>query len=124
MGIEEKIGYDDGEVSPLSGCQRCSPDDAQDSWSSVPDATACTSLDGCVQNAYCTAGMCIGEMVDCDDSDPCTTDSCGDAGCIHIAAEPGTSCEPCECGRRSGAAMSLPKAKQAIARGHRVAKLT
>ncbi|HVY29222.1 MAG TPA: MYXO-CTERM sorting domain-containing protein [Polyangiaceae bacterium] len=50
------------------------------------NGTPCT-FDKCHQNSTCQAGKCDqGDPIDCDDANPCTTDSC-DAltGCKHVA---------------------------------------
>ena len=46
------------------------------------DGNVCTQMDTCQQ------GLCVGEPLDCDDNEVCTTDSCdADAGCQNIPIE-------------------------------------
>ena len=48
--------------------------------SSCDDGDKCTGSDGC------EAGKCEGAKVDCDDKNPCTSDSCAaNDGCAHVA---------------------------------------
>ncbi len=51
------------------------------------DSSVCTASDGCA------AGLCTaGAKVDCDDKNPCTTDSCSPVnGCQHVA-----NSDPCD----------------------------
>ncbi len=42
----------------------------------------CIDGDSCTVGDHCEAGICVGSPVDCDDSNPCTDDSCdGFGGC-------------------------------------------
>ena len=44
----------------------------------------CEDGDACTQKDNCDGGICQGNGVDCDDSNPCTNDSCdGKVGCVH-----------------------------------------
>ena len=58
------------------------------------DGTTCTDLDECTFNDTCVNGVCIsGPPLDCDDSNPCTTDSCDSiSGCINTNLPDGTLC--------------------------------
>src|SRR5206468_3316731 len=54
----------------------------------------------CNGNETCQAGVCTGGSgLNCDDSNPCTTDTCdGLGGCLHAAVTNGTACSdgnPC-----------------------------
>ena len=52
----------------------------------------CVDNDACTYEDQCQAGVCLGVPVVCDDSNPCTDDSClSDAGCLF---QPNS--EPCE----------------------------
>ncbi len=48
------------------------------------EGQACDDVDLCTAGDVCHEGVCAGAPVDCDDHDPCTTDSCdGAGGCSH-----------------------------------------
>ena len=58
-------------------------------------AIVCTALDQCHTAGTCSGGSCsTGLSVDCDDQNPCTTDSCNPAtvGCVHSVVADGTVC--------------------------------
>jgi hypothetical protein len=69
----------------------------------TPTAGTCDDGSKCTQNDGCTNGSCAGKAVPCDDSNPCTTDSCDPQnGCAHQAqagacndGDPCTSGEKC-----------------------------
>ena len=48
---------------------------------------SCSDEDACTINDSCSDGLCIpGDMMNCDDSNPCTDDACKDNGiCVHEA---------------------------------------
>jgi len=53
------------------------------------DRNVCTTHDACDAN-----GGCVGEVVSCDDGNPCTEDSCDPAsGCVHLPKDDGTTCD-------------------------------
>lgn len=54
--------------------------------------TACIDAAKCVYDGTCKQGQCDGEVLDCEDGQPCTVDSCGEAGCVQLAAAP-TICD-------------------------------
>jgi MYXO-CTERM domain-containing protein len=61
----------------------------------APPGTSCSDGDACNGAETCDAnGMCApGMMLDCDDKNPCTTDSCDPmGGCKHADAMDGTPC--------------------------------
>jgi hypothetical protein len=63
--------------------------------SPLPDGEACG--DRCVTGA-CSSGACVGALVDCDDQDPCTVDSCAPGeGCLH-APKICAAADPCSVG--------------------------
>ncbi|MEY3012577.1 MAG: hypothetical protein RIT45_1312, partial [Pseudomonadota bacterium] len=90
----------------------CDPATGACSASFLPDGATCTDGDACTENDGCAQGKCAGEPVDCDDGNPCTTDSCDGAnGCAQaplsstagkpIACEDGNPCtngDACEKG--------------------------
>ena len=48
------------------------------------DGGECLDGDSCTIADHCEEGVCIGRVVDCDDKNPCTDDSCDAAGgCVH-----------------------------------------
>ncbi|NUN16519.1 MAG: lamin tail domain-containing protein, partial [Myxococcales bacterium] len=51
----------------------------------------CAAVDPCVSTATCTQGVCVGgTSVSCDDSNPCTKDTCqAGVGCLHQATAGG-----------------------------------
>jgi hypothetical protein len=66
-----------------------------------PDGTACADSAGCLTGATCHAGQCLGTVADCDDANPCTTDSCViGQGCQHtpiVCPDTGNPCEADSC---------------------------
>src|SRR5262249_14505571 len=50
-----------------------------------PDTTPCNEGAFCTLNASCHTGICLGTPLNCDDGNPCTTDSCDepDRTCVH-----------------------------------------
>lgn len=79
-----------------------------------PDETNNTPcvFDKCHQNSTCQGGDCAaGELIDCDDNNPCTTDSCeGATGCKHVNVDGGdcsdndlcTTADKCAAGKCTG----------------------
>ena len=55
----------------------------------VPTAGQCEDGNACTLEDVCSAGKCVaGKMLKCDDSNPCTADSCDPAvGCTEVATE-------------------------------------
>jgi hypothetical protein len=50
------------------------------------DGQACDDGNECNKNTACLQGACLGQEIDCDDSNPCTTDSCDPTtGCTYEA---------------------------------------
>lgn len=66
-----------------------------------PDGPAVDSIGGDCQAARCEAGALVLELdpSDDDDNEPCTVDSCTDAGPVHEPADPG---DPCIIGAANG----------------------
>lgn len=50
----------------------------------LPDDTDCVAADACFAEAVCQRGECVGRRHTCDDRDRCTTDACGESGCVHL----------------------------------------
>ncbi len=101
-----------GTCNPASGC----------SYSAAPGA--CDDGSKCTKNDKCFNGACSGDAVNCDDSNPCTIDSCDSAtGCSNAAMADDTACDdgvPCTIGDacKSGTCKSgADKIKVAFAQG-------
>jgi len=60
----------------------------------VLDGSSCNDGDTCTVGETCQAGTCTGgDARNCDDGNPCTTDSCDPTnGCQHAPSPDGTSC--------------------------------
>ena len=75
------LGFDGCEFSPL-------------------DSTNCDDLNACTLTDHCDEGECVGTPIACDDSNPCTDDSCdGMEGCTFVLNS--ASCDdgdPCTIG--------------------------
>ena len=78
-----------------------------------PDETPCALSDSCLLGATCQAGACAGgEVVVCDDENPCTEDRCDPVGgCLHLnvllPCDDGDRCtegDQCQAGVCAGAA--------------------
>ncbi|MFQ5515584.1 MAG: hypothetical protein ACE5FG_14305, partial [Myxococcota bacterium] len=77
----------------------CLPDET--CTNPADDTNACEDGDACSEGDFCSAGSCnAGPPLDCDDSNPCTADSCDAAvGCLNTPVA--GSCEdgdPCTLG--------------------------
>jgi hypothetical protein len=75
---------------PVAGCRHVA----------VADGTSCSDGNVCTGTEVCQGGACLpGVPLDCNDSDPCTADTCdGVTGCGHAAVANGTPCpdgDPC-----------------------------
>ena len=70
---------------PLSGCKAAPR----------PNLSACDDGDKCTTGDLCDGGVChAGLALECDDSDPCTVDSCDKAkGCVKAPAKDGIACD-------------------------------
>ena len=107
------VCYADGSSNPSNDCLVCNITNSTSAWSFAPDAKPCsddgnactedkcnntglcqhTEFSGiqscddnnaCTQADFCFATTCTGLTVDCDDSDPCTDESCDvSTGCIY-----------------------------------------
>ncbi len=67
-----------------------------------PDGSACDDGDVCTVNDACSAGVCVGVPLNCDDDNPCTDDACNaSGGCFHTnnnaACDIGNPCAMGEC---------------------------
>lgn len=75
------------------------------------DGTFCKSA--CLIGGHCSAGQCLGFEVNCDDGNPCTSDSCEEpTGCIHQDATgscpaPSEACRVPYCDADAGCGAAL-----------------
>jgi len=75
----------DGEARPGDPCSHCDPGSSALAWTEIETDGACDDHDLCTPTSTCFNGDCIGDsVVDCDDGNVCTVDSCTAAlGCVH-----------------------------------------
>ncbi len=77
------------------------------------DGTECQDGNPCTVADHCVQGSCTGTLVDCDDDNPCTDDSCNaTGGCLYVNndavcddGDPCTVADRCEEGTCSGYAV-------------------
>jgi hypothetical protein len=111
------IGVCQGEVLPCDDANPCTSDTCDPQTgecASTPlDGGACDGGSPCFDNSVCVAGLCAGDAPDCDDGDPCTTDSCSaTVGCEHQVwtgecddGDPCTAADTCVGGTCAGAGL-------------------
>ena len=59
----------------------------------VADETACDDEDACTEGDACLSGECLGNSVDCDDGNQCTTEHCDtEQGCLYENVPDETAC--------------------------------
>jgi hypothetical protein len=69
----------------------CSPLSGGCAFKPKPNSTPCSDGSACTTTDNCKAGACKGSVLDCNDNNPCTNDSCdASKGCTHLAG--GGSC--------------------------------
>ena len=63
----------------------------------MPDGVPCHDGSACTKSDACLTGTCLGKVVDCDDANPCTDDSCdSNSGCQHKPnGQPCTDSDAC-----------------------------
>src|SRR5262245_29718095 len=82
------LACDDGnsctrDCDPLQGCVN----------TPLPDGTGCDDADLCTQNDRCQGGTCRGAPRNCNDGNPCTTDTCEPStGCVRTPVASGAPC--------------------------------
>ena len=105
------ICRDKDAADPEDPCFVCKPGTSVSEWSKAPDETACdptVTLGRCEDSpgGTCVDGVCVASTIvpkGCDDSDPCTEDSCNPAvGCINTPVSSGEcvledKCKPGYC---------------------------
>ncbi len=114
---------DDNDCNILLGpqpiCKRtyCDTNEGKCKVGDAEDNTACEDGDKCTMGSVCTAGVCGGGVdANCDDTNPCTDDTCDPAtGCVHtnnsIACDDGDECtgdDVCTDGQCEGATDLCP----------------
>ena len=94
-----------GPVKNCGQCLGCNPNTANGACEPDPNQVGnrCNDGNACTEDDRCTpAGMCVGTLVDCDDDNPCTIDTCDPAtGCVRTNVTDGTPCDdgnPCTIG--------------------------
>ena len=71
---------------------KCSPTDGKCGYQNKPAGTPCTDGTKCTEKDACSQGSCVGAALNCDDSNPCTDDSCDlSAGCTQVVNTAGCS---------------------------------
>ncbi|NOZ01723.1 MAG: hypothetical protein GXP54_07520 [Deltaproteobacteria bacterium] len=77
--------FADGTANPKDVCAACNPLADQQAWSPSIGVTECSDGDSCTTDDHCESGSCVGSKAkDCDDKNPCTTDTCdAGLGCVH-----------------------------------------
>jgi hypothetical protein len=78
--IYEDIDCSDGNLCTTDNCK---PDIG---CTNIPSQAPCDDGDLCTLKDQCSEGECVGTTpLNCDDSNPCTDDSCdGETGCVHM----------------------------------------
>ncbi len=90
--------------------QQCQPATGQCLPTDVTNGTACDDASVCTGASSCFGGACVGsQLTNCDDKNPCTTDSCDSkAGCVHSNADgPCDDGNPCTAGDQCNAGACL-----------------
>ena len=73
------VDCDDSNVCTTDTCDVSAPDGCKHE----PVAGSCDDGDTCTFNDKCDAGVCAGTLINCDDKDPCTVDSCAAGDCLN-----------------------------------------
>lgn len=76
------------------------------------DANGCSDSNACTSGDFCKSGVCHAGTTtpDCDDQNPCTTDSCDpNVGCAHvqITCSDGNACTTDSCNPNTGACSNI-----------------
>ena len=76
--------YEDGEAKPDNPCMECTTAVSRSEWMN-DDTNECGADDKCHTGAHCADGECMPgtELLDCNDDNECTDDSCDpELGCV------------------------------------------
>jgi hypothetical protein len=81
----------------LCGAAAFDPNSGVCNQTTQPDGTACADSAGCLSNASCHAGQCLGTLASCDDGNACTSDICViGQGCASTPIACPASADPCQ----------------------------
>ncbi len=83
---------DEGTCDDKNSCTADSCDTKTGKCTNAPQAGSCDDGDACTESDKCDAGKCTGAAKKCDDSNPCTTDSCK-AGKCESANDDTATCD-------------------------------
>jgi cysteine-rich repeat protein len=87
----------DGECNDSNPCtvDFCDPSMHVCATRLADDGVSCGGTSMCTGFGTCLAGVCVfSPPPDCDDHEPCTTDTCDATdGCVHTAVAEGTPCD-------------------------------
>ncbi len=81
----------------------CQPGSGDCKLTAIDEGVACSDGDQCKTKPTCKAGSCSGGKLQCDDSNPCTVDTCAaDKGCVFLpqsatVCDDGNSCTTDTC---------------------------
>ncbi|MCO4763728.1 MAG: hypothetical protein KC502_19605, partial [Myxococcales bacterium] len=101
---------DDGNLCTENSCDKGTDDKYACTASPTKDGESCDDGSKCTENDACSQGKCAGSAVDCNDSNPCTDDSCDPkTGCTNAnntgVCDDGSVCtegEACADGKCAG----------------------
>ncbi len=78
-GLTDDVVCDDKNLCTDDACQPASQNCVH-----PPNTLICTDGNACTTEDVCLAGLCTGKNINCDDQNPCTSDSCDPkVGCQH-----------------------------------------
>ncbi len=88
--IGGQVNCDDGSVCTIDSC-----DPATGACNHLAQGASCSDNNACTDGDNCVAGSCQpGSLVDCNDDNACTTDSCdATLGCSNTAIPDGSACD-------------------------------
>ncbi|MSQ82594.1 MAG: hypothetical protein EXR77_06705 [Myxococcales bacterium] len=94
---------------------KCSLADGKCKLTEIQEGEGCNDSSQCTQKDVCKGGVCKGEVIACDDKNPCTIDSCdGKTGCTTAAGSgPCNDGNPCTVQDACGGAVCVGLAAQA-----------
>jgi len=90
-----KKGCDDGNPCTTGLCQPglAADKDAKCIQSPLKNGAPCDDGNVCSSQDRCIAGVCGGDLLVCNDSNPCTTDACDKTGGCTYTAKDGAPCD-------------------------------
>ena len=83
---------------------KCDPKTGGCGLAPSADGSPCDDGSACTDKDVCKADQCVGNALDCDDSNPCTVDGCDAGGCTYKAANcaDGNDCTADKCDTKTG----------------------